>query len=234
MMKWRLLTLALLPLLICCKKQQALETNVKSKPVDSTLTFYNVVILGNSITYSPNNTPIGWFGDWGMAATVQDSDYVHILINHFKVKNPNVQVKVKNIEPFEVDPLHYDLDAELDALKSIKPDLVLIRIGENVSADVDLKMFNERYTALINYFKADNANVIVLSGGSIWGSVVDNVMIKHPPYVLLKSIVNDGSNFSLGLFTDAGVAAHPSDKGMRNIAALLWNKIKILTPDDRK
>lgn len=230
MMKRKLLILACLPFLICCKKQ---DTN-KNKPADSTLTFSNVVILGNSITYSPHNTAIGWYGDWGMAATVQDSDYVHILTSHFKVKNPDVQIKIRNIEPFEVDPVNYDIDAELKDLRAIKPDLVIIRIGENVSANVDLQMFDKRYTALINYFKAGNPNVIVLGGGSIWGSVIDNIMVQHPPFILLKPIVNDASNFSLGLFADAGVAAHPCDKGMRNIAALLWGRINALTLNDRK
>lgn len=230
-MKWRLLVVALLPFLVCCKKQDADGTITADKlnTVQRTLTFNTVVILGNSITYAPQHTQIGWYGNWGMAATKQDSDYVHILINYFKVNNPKVLVKIKNIQPFEENPEHYNIDAELKEMRDLKADLVILRIGENVSPAVDLKMFDERYVALINYFKTDNPDVIVLGGGSIWGSAIDNIMIKHPPYVLLKSIVNDGSNFSLGLFADSGVAAHPCDKGMRNIAALMWNKIKTLT-----
>ncbi|MES2809991.1 MAG: SGNH/GDSL hydrolase family protein [Bacteroidota bacterium] len=221
-MKWQLLCMALLPFLFCCKKDKGHSAD------KAVLTFSNVVILGNSITYAPANPSIGWNGNWGMAASKPELDYVHILESHFKVNNPKVVLSVKNIQPFEVDAAHYDFDAELKSLRDSHPDLVIIRIGENVSADVDLAMFEKRYAALINYFKADNPNVIVLSGGSIWGSVIDNVMAKHPPFILLKSIVNEGANFSTGLFADAGVAAHPTDKGMQNIASLIWDYIKTL------
>lgn len=230
MKNWRLLILALVPFLICCKKQDTKDT----KPANSNLTFNNVVILGNSISYAPHNTAIGWNGDWGMAATAQELDYAHLLNGYFKIKNPDVQLSIKNIVPFEVDPAHYDFDTELKELRDKKPDLLIIRIGENVPSGTDMQMFNERYTSLINYFKTGNTNIIVLSGASVWSDNVDDLVEKHPPYVLLKALLKDASNFSVGLFADPGVAGHPSNKGMQTIATLLWNKIATLTPDDRK
>lgn len=218
MKKYCLLFWVFIPLILSCKKQ--------SKTVsESTLPFSNVVILGNSITLTPHNPSIGWYGDWGMAATAIDSDYVHILARNFRSKDPNAKVNIKNIVPFEVDAQHYDFDANLKALKDSKPDLLIIRIGENVPPNTDMQMFNDRYTALINYFKTDNQTLIVLSGGSVWSNNVDDIMKKHPPYVLLESLLDDGSNFSLGLFADPGVAGHPSNKGMKKIDSLLWNKI---------
>lgn len=230
MMKWQLLWVVAVLFIIACKKEAAtVNKSVNAaKIIDSTLAFSNVVILGNSITYTAQNPAIGWYGDWGMAATKQDSDYVHLLTKHFQVKNPDVRVQIKNILPFEVDAEHYNFDDELKSLRDSKPDLVIIRIGENIPVNADLDMFDKRYTALINYFKTGNPNVIVLGGGSVWGSVIDDVMVKYPPFILLKSIVNDGSNFSHGLYADPGIQAHPSDKGMRNIANMLWTRIKML------
>jgi hypothetical protein len=202
MLKWQLSCLVALLFLIACKKEA-----VKDSAVDNALAFNYVVVLGNSITYSPPNPAIGWTGDWGMAATRRDSDYVSILRSRFKVKNPNVVVKVKNIIPFEVDAEHYIFDQEMEVLRDSKPDLLMIRIGENVSPDVDQRMFDQRYTALINYFKANNPKLIVLGCGSIWGSVSDNIMMKHPPFVLLNSIVNDGSNFHLDYLLTRGYRA---------------------------
>jgi hypothetical protein len=224
-MKWRLYLLTLLICLTGCKKQ---ETSV-----DSTLKFGNIVILGNSITYAPHNADIGWYGDWGMAATAQDSDYAHILTRYFKGKNPQAVINIRNIASFERDATHYDFDVNLKDLRDLKPDLLILRIGENVPSNTDLQVFEERYTALINYFKAGIPNVIVLSAGSVWGVNVDSVMEKHPPYVLFSGMVDIAGSFSFGIFSDPGVALHPSNKGMRNIANTLWNKIDKFTAADK-
>ncbi|MFD2874331.1 hypothetical protein ACFS5N_17750 [Mucilaginibacter ximonensis] len=225
--KYCLLFVAWMPLIMSCKKQN----NTVSQ---STLTFSNVVILGNSITYAPHDNSIGWYGDWGMAATALDLDYAHLLLAKFKVKNPNVQVQIKNIAAFEKDAVNYDLDANLKELKNSKPDLLILRIGENVPAGTDMTVFDERYTALINYFKSANPNIIILSAGSVWADNIDAVMMKHPPYVLLSSMIKTGSNFSFGLWSNPGVELHPSNKGMENIALALWNKISSFTANDRK
>jgi len=223
----RLLLLFLLPLLVSCKKHDY-------TPGTSILTFNNVVILGNSITFAPHNTETGWYGDWGMAATSEDLDYVHILTRYFRVKNPDVTVTVRNIGAFEVDAISYDFDTNLKDLRVLKPDLLILRIGEDVPKYADLQVFDERYTALINYFKAVNPHIIILSVGSVWGSHVDPLMQSHPPYVLLSSMINDMTNFSFGMWTSFGIELHPCNKGMQNIAARLWDKISAFTENDRK
>ncbi|MFD2864144.1 hypothetical protein ACFSYC_05530 [Mucilaginibacter antarcticus] len=190
--------------------------------------FNNVVILGNSITYSPQNPAIGWDGNWGMAATVPDSDYVHILTSRFLSKNPRVNVTAKNISWFEMDAKHYDFDLELKNLRDTKPELVIMRIGENVPPDVDLDMFEMRYVALLNYFRINNPKVVILAGTSVWGSAADSLMINHKPAVSLKKILADSSNFSYGLYSHPGIQAHPGNKGMHNVADVLWTKIMML------
>lgn len=39
----------------------------------------SVTIFGNSIVAHDPAPDIGWTGDWGMAASCRDSDFVHIL-----------------------------------------------------------------------------------------------------------------------------------------------------------
>lgn len=227
MIKRQLLYVIALLFVVGCKKQ---KVNV----ADSTLTFSNVVILGNSITYAPHNTDVGWNGDWGMAATALDSDYVHILTRYFKGKNSQAVVNIRNIVSFERDAAHYDLDVNLKDLRDLKPDLLILRIGENVPLDTDLQGFEQRYTALINYFKAANPNMVVLSAGSVWDANLDPVMEKHPPYVLFSKMGEITGSFSFGLFANPGVALHPSNQGMRYIANTLWNKISKFTAEDKK
>ena len=40
-----------------------------------------VLILGNSITLHEIKTEIGWENNWGMAASSEDKDYVHSIVD---------------------------------------------------------------------------------------------------------------------------------------------------------
>lgn len=47
------------------------------------------------------------------------------------------------------------------------------------------------------------------------------------PFVALSDLfANDKTNAAIGLFENEGVANHPSDKGMRNIAARILETLK--------
>jgi hypothetical protein len=41
-----------------------------------------VLVLGNSITQHGPSDAVGWTGDWGMAATSIEKDFVHVLQKH--------------------------------------------------------------------------------------------------------------------------------------------------------
>jgi lysophospholipase L1-like esterase len=208
---------------VACKKTGGLPTE---KPVQK-VQFTNIVILGNSILWSPANPSAGWNGSWGMAASAAEKDYVHLLTRQFKNVNPAAVVNIQNIAQFEREYSTYNLDDNLKALKDSKPDLLILRIGENVAADFNSAEFEKRYLALINYFKANNTQLKVFAAGSVWSGkdAVDAIMKKHSPFIPLSSLAKDDSNYAYGMFPDSGVSAHPGDKGMQTIANLMWEAI---------
>lgn len=213
-----LATLGLLVALAGCSKQPA-------PPVPPA---YRILVLGNSITYSPANPSIGWNGNWGMAASVQDSDFVHILTTRLKNVNPANEVLSKNIAEFEVNFDTYNFDANLKTLRDAKPALIVLRIGENVTRNMEAVLFEQKYKDLLNYFKTDNPSVKILAVGSVWPDrdMSTNVMKKYSDFVPLVFMQNDLSNYAFGKFANSGVASHPSDKGMATIANTIFKTVQ--------
>ena len=39
-----------------------------------------VMFFGNSITRHEPNASLGWYGDWGMAASSKEKDFVHLVV----------------------------------------------------------------------------------------------------------------------------------------------------------
>jgi hypothetical protein len=206
------------------KKNQATQP---TKPVIPSLIFKNVLILGNSITYSPASPSIGWNNNWGMAATVADSDYVHLLTAKFKKASPDCVVTATNISPFEFDWTTYNIDANLHTFKDLNPDLIILRIGENVNqVPLDTASFGAAYKSLINYF---GTKPVILGVGSLWSRpVTDAVMAKYAQFFTLAPIGNDPTIYSFGLWTNFAVEQHPGNKGMRLIADSIWSHVNLL------
>ena len=61
-----------------------------------------VLFLGNSITLHGPAEQIGWSGNWGMAASEAEKDYVHLLVARLSQAAQGVpQVMVRNLADFE-------------------------------------------------------------------------------------------------------------------------------------
>ena len=94
-----------------------------------------ILFLGNSITLHGPAPAIGWLGNWGMAASTQDNDYVHIVLKAIsQTAGKEPQSIVANIAAFERQFESYDIDSGLEKELAFKPDLVVVAIGENVPA----------------------------------------------------------------------------------------------------
>lgn len=189
----------------------------------------SVVIFGNSIVDHGDAPTIGWHGRRGMASSVVDSDFVHLLMTEIKKKDTSVKVRYGNIGNFELTYTDYNW-ARLDSFG--KPDMLILRFGENVddSTLANGQLVN-RYDNLIQRVDPNKKAVIVIVS-SFWKRPNTNRIMKEYAekhqylYVHNDDLWADSTNAAFGLFKDPGVAMHPSDKGMRMIKERIWEQIK--------
>ncbi len=188
-----------------------------------------VVVLGTSIVNTPPVPEIGWYGDWGMAASVRDSDFIHLLIRDIHQIDPSVVVKFKNIADFERGFNSYPL-SNLDSLRN--PDMLILKISENVNGKKVLKdNFISYYDKLVKYIAPNSQSIKVIVDGFLDNGNVDRLIKEYAlknnyPFVTTTSLSKDTTNTAKGKFTRADIAAHPSDKGMRMIEQRIWDYVK--------
>jgi hypothetical protein len=185
----------------------------------------SVLIVGNSIVDHAPSPAVQWEGNWGMAASCQDSDFVHRIIAEIHRIDRNVDVKWLTIVPFETDYTSFNV-SQLSTYRN--SDIFIIKIGENVSqSDFNADTFTEAYDALLQYLAPTSIKIIV---GGFWDLSVNNTLqeyaeAKDLAWVPLADLSADQTNMAIGLFENASVARHPSDQGMRHIADRIWKQI---------
>ena len=95
-----------------------------------------VLFFGNSITRHEPNAEIGWHGDWGMAASSKEKDYVHLIVAELDKKYGKVDYCIAQGAMWEWEYRRTDevLAEYYSAVKEFDADIVIIRIGENITA----------------------------------------------------------------------------------------------------
>lgn len=184
-----------------------------------------ILFAGNSITRHGPKTEIGWDGDYGMAASCPENDYVHVVCRMLEARGKHIIYKAANISEYELSPCPESVE-NIKKLSEFGADIVIIRIGENV-AEKDADRFGEYFPSLIGCF--ENSTVFVVS--SFWKKPQVEAKTEAAAkecgvnFISLKGIQGDEYK-ALGEYAHEGVAAHPSDKGMRAIAELIFDSIE--------
>ena len=195
-----------------------------------------ILFLGNSITLNGPAAKIGWTGNWGMAASAQEKDYAHVLVNSLaKLSGNQPVVRIDNIVDFERHYDTYDLHSKLKGQLDFKADIVIVAIGENVPALVSeaaKTKFKDSFVGLLTALKNNGKPVIVVRSCFWANKTKDEIMQKScmavgGVFVDISGLGKDESNFARSerTFVNAAVAAHPGDKGMKAIADTLLQAI---------
>ena len=193
-----------------------------------------VVFLGNSITLHGPAESIGWTGNWGMAASAAEKDYVHLVVQ--ALSQPEApEFKVTNIADFERQYATYPGEETLKEFIAFKPDLLILAIGENVpelASEESKTQFHEALDRLLKAFQKDAKPTIIVRS-SFWPSPTKDPILKQAAedvgatFVDIGALAKDEANFARSerSIAHAGVGGHPGDRGMKAIADALAEAI---------
>jgi hypothetical protein len=211
-------------------------------PVDLK-SIHKILILGDSITHHSPAPQLAWTGDWGMAATAADKDYVHLFLARMAAAQgpgapaPDVWIfgegggKISDKVPF------------VDKLTAFHADLALIQLGENDNKDVTAEGFQQPYEKLLAAIQAGNPSCHILCAG-VWGTWPNagdhtkDTFIRAAcqkygaTFVDLGGAFADPANRAAAehLFTNVAVNWHPSDGGMAAYADAFWKAFTNSSP----
>jgi lysophospholipase L1-like esterase len=198
------------------------------------LTFGNlranrIVFLGNSITLHGPLASIGWSGNWGMAATAQEKDYVHLILAAIaKTAGGTPEARIDNIADIERQYATIDIEARLKDHLAFKPDILVLAIGENVPAlatDADRSAFQAAVARLLNGFRQAGCPALFVRS-CFWPEAAKDEALRQAcavaggTYIDIGSLGRDPANAARAerAIEHAGVAGHPGDRGMQAIA----------------
>lgn len=189
------------------------------------------IVLGNSITLHGINSY--WWGEWGMAASTRENDFVHKLESKINSRGLNYVCTPVNIANWETS---LDLNSvNFSALKIADYDVVVIRLGENISDDVESEVCEMALKELISSIKKQNKDIKIYMTGVFWPNASKETAIKNAAslenvkYINIDKFYTNENMHTLGdqVYGDdgllhtiehGGVAAHPNDLGMEAIA----------------
>ena len=199
-----------------------------------------ILFLGNSITLHGPLESIGWTGNWGMAASEESKDYVHLLTKQIaEAAKGSPETMVRNIADFERHYAAFDIPAKLQEAIDFNADLIIIAIGENVDqlkTDHDQAAFAEAVKKLLTELKGDHHPTILVRS-TFWSDASKDTAMQKAcsgtgvQYVDLGKLDADEANFARSerKIEHAGVAGHPGDRGMQAITEALWNAIRMIS-----
>ncbi len=200
-----------------------------------------IVFLGNSITLHGPLASIGWAGNWGMAASAPEKDYVHLVLDAIaRAAGGAPESRVDNIADIERQYAAIDIEGRVKDHLAFRPDIVVLAIGENVpplTAEADRQAFEAAVTRLLEAFRKAGAGTLVVRS-CFWADPAKDEALRRAcaavggVFADIGALGRDPANAARSerAIEHAGVAAHPGDRGMQAIAQAILSAIKGARP----
>ncbi len=191
-----------------------------------------VLFVGNSITIHEPAPEIGWYGNWGMAASSIDKDYMHLVMEGIRAKNPRVRFMFRNIAEYEHHFWEFNIET-LSELKEFNADVIIMRIGENVDdKEAGERGFDKYYKELTGFLNSEGKAIVVCTN-CFWKNENKDLQIKKVAmeqayiHVDISEIHMDEKNMAKSEYENKEVGWHPSNKGMKEIAERILEGLRI-------
>ena len=191
-----------------------------------------VMFVGNSMTLHGKKEDIGWYGDWGMAASSKEKDYVHLLTSEISEKSPDSAFCICQVSKWEQRYKNgSSIKEQFEKARAFYADILVMRFVENCpKKDFDKEIFKREAVDLLNYLNPSNAAKIILTTG-FWHHPADIGIAElaeelNLPLVKLGDLGERDEMKAIGLFEHSGVANHPGDLGMKSIADRIFGVLK--------
>ena len=193
-----------------------------------------IMFVGNSITKHAPKPEIGWYGNWGMAASSKEKDYVHLVMTEIQKTKPNAEFCIVQASNWELNYKNCDYDKYFKDAVSFIPDIIICCISANIpKEEFETDAFKENVDKLFKYLSGENKNVKIFESSSFFGNPEKCKAIREyaeeygVTYVEISDIVKDETNLAIGNFEHEGVQIHPGDKGMKIIAERILRVIEL-------
>ncbi len=219
-----------------CTKFRISMLPVTAGPEIQPAAIRRILFLGNSITLHGPKADIGWAGNWGMAASSEDKDYVHLVTAALaRHTGSQPEIRVRNIADFERNYAAYDVDLHLRDCFAFDPDLVVLAIGENVpvleSGDARAQ-FKAGVAGILRAALARRHPLVVVRS-CFWADAAKDEALRQACqeadalFVEAGPLGREAANAARAerSFTHEGVAAHPGDRGMAALAEAIVQAI---------
>jgi hypothetical protein len=187
-----------------------------------------ILILGNSITGAPSLEK-DWTAGWGLASSTPENDYVHILHNKLsEYLGYKPYFKTFGVADFECNFNNYDLN-KLAFIDTIHPDIILLRIGDNIKLDyaINHKLWNY-FEKMIDYLRS-RSDLVLCSSCWIESKSVDDIMKAccnkyNASFIDISYLSSRPYAQALSERPDIAweVGTHPGDRGMEDIADVIF------------
>jgi hypothetical protein len=196
-----------------------------------------LLFLGNSITLHGPAPEIGWVGNWGMAASTAEKDYVHLVVDEVaKLCGRRPAFRAVNIADFERGYDGFDVAGKVKETAGFRADTVIVAIGENVPAlsTPEAKgKFKSAMVGLLRLLKA-NGKKTVFVRSCFWPDSAKDTAMREAcaeaggVFIDIGGLSKDQRNYARSerKIANEGVGGHPGDTGMRAIADAIVEAMK--------
>lgn len=190
-----------------------------------------LLCVGNSITWHGYKPDIGWYGDWGMAASAKEKDYVHRLADMLSEQYGDVELCIAQLAEWERGYAQGPalLEEKWNEAREFAADIVVIRLGENMKRDA-APACKPDFAKMIQYF-LKNEHALVVVSDDFWHNDVRDGMIREIAeengylFCKISDLEEDPRTMAIDEYEHRGVGLHPSDYGMELIAQRLFDVI---------